>query len=555
MVPANVAGAAAIRARTLVVGVALGLFMTGCQAASTPSATRTAQARTVAPQTISPSLVAAQQVHSKAAATALADEALDQVTFPSGSTRLPTRPVQGTADLNQLLTITSRVSRTRWWSVPGTVADVAAWLVAHPPHGLTFSLQNGAYSWSAAKPIAFDMEADLAQVGSDVDVSIGAQVTWTPAKTAIEAIPPSVTSASLDYTGATFGTDRRLVVSGVPLAQLRKGVNALATDWIGGRLCPADTGETASLTMRYEGHIVVISLGITGCAEVDVTSDGQPQPALDGYGYDNGHSDLGIMAIVKKLTQAPVKGPVPPQFRGEIFSAKAADARVHALLSGLVLPGPVTSQPVPDGQIALYEDRNNDFLTRSRWLHVPISRAALLTNLETHVPKGSTIAHIGVDPGGDTEVVEQLAGAYPSPVGLTVTLGPNGDVQVAATALWSPSRTPQETIPTSIRSALLTIEPYAQGTGLPTRRVDYRGSGLASLITWLNSRPAKLYTQPCGGPQAKLGATFQVGKRVVTFYWEDSCTIVVVVNGKAAPYLAGPATAIVEKLLHVRPRV
>jgi hypothetical protein len=543
-------------------GVLGALLATGCGGVT---AQGVAPARPAAAHRAPTALDAAPRVHSRPAAIALADRALDQVTFPAGSTRLTVRPPRGTQDLNQLLTIDSRVSRTRWWSVPGTAAEVTAWLTAHPPAGLTVTaqavtIQAARANWSAATPLAFDLAADLVQDGAAVDVSLGAGVTWTPPKTAVETIPAKVTRATLDSTSTTFGTDRRRLVTGAALDQIRAGVNALSTERIGGRLCPAGTGELWTLTLQYDGHIIVVSNGDGTCPEIAITSDGKAQPVLAGYGYDTGDpgaaNDAGIVEEVEGLAHATVQGPVPEKFRGQIFSARAADARAVAMLDGLRLPAATTTVP---GTNPLYEDRNNDVLTRSRRLHVLVSRQTLTNYLTTHVPPGFIVAHLGQQYDGALLIVEQLAGADPSRVGVTITLEAAGVVDLDATALWSPSRSAAETIPTSTRSALLTYDPYPVVPGLPSRRVDYHGAGLVTLIDWLNNRPAMLYGGSCPSgrattePPAKLGATFHVGARVVTFYWYTTgCQVIAVVNGKHAPYLSGAPTAIVEALLHVR---
>lgn len=547
-----------MRNRGVSAGLGVLLLVTGCQNATAVVAR--SETRVAAPQAIAASLTAATTSHSKAAATALGDEALDQVAFPAGSRRLPVRPALGTANLDQAKWFTTRAVRTRWWSVPGTVADVAAFFVAHPPAGLMVTTQGTLYVWSAAAPLAFDMDAYLVQDGSSVDVSLGAESTWTPAKTAVETIPASVTSATLDYDSPMFngtyppiGVDRRRLVTGTPLDQIRDGLNALPTvPDIGGHLCPADFGEQATLTMRYGGHNVVFTLLFTGCAGITVTSDGRQQPALQGYYFSVGPGSSALVTAIERLIHAPATGTVAKPFRAAIYSAKAADARANLLLDGLILPAGTAKAATPGGTSSLYEDRNNDYLTRSRWLQVPSSRAAQLTYFEAHVPAGLVIADLGVY-GGAPEIVEQLAGAYPSPAALTITLDGGGLIRLDASVLWSPTRSPSETIPESARSALLTVEPYAQGSALPNRRVQFHGAALKTLINWLDARPAKVYTPPCRGGTAKVGATFHLKGRVVTFYTEDPCTTIVVVNGKAAPYLAGSFASIVERLLHVRP--
>ena len=256
-----------------------------------------------------PSLVAATTPHSRAAATVLADAALDAVTFPAGSTRLATRPALGTADLDQEadLEIVSRVGRVRWWSVPGSVVDVAGYLTAHPPHGLQVSTQGTLYVWSAATPLSFDMDAYLVQDGSDVDVSLEAESTWTPAKTAIETIPSTVTSAVVDYTSHAFGSDRRFTVTGSALATIRDGINALQTRADQPASSCATSSQSWTVTMTYAGHAVVVSVDDNGCLPVTLTSDGSAQPLL--WASQNHAAFSPMVEVVDRLASTVAERP------------------------------------------------------------------------------------------------------------------------------------------------------------------------------------------------------------------------------------------------------
>ena len=541
------------RHRSLAPLLGLVLLITGCQSDSMPPV-RAALTALVTPVAVH-SLVAATTPHSRAAATRLAVAALDQVSFPSGSTRLASRPSLGTADLDQRadLELVSRVGRVRWWSVPGTVAAVAGYLAAHPPAGIRVSTQGTLYVWSAATQLAFDMNAYLVQDGSDVDVSIEAESTWTPPKTAIETIPPTVTSAVLDYTTQAFGSDRRRAVPGPALAAIRAGVNAMKTGAIGpAPSCPA-LSEMWSITLTYAGHDVVLSNGDAGCAEVAVTSDGAAQPLL--YPSEDPDPYTAMVAVVDRLAAAAPEGLVPRQFRRRITTTKAAQARALSLLDALPLPPGTTSVKPPTGGVRLYDDRNQDYLVRSRWVHVALSDAALPTYLTSHVPAGSTIAHL--EPSHPyAQVVEQLTGALPSPVVLTVRSWGRRVFELAASAQWSASRSAAEHVPASVRSALLTFEPEQPVVGAVSRRVQYTGAGLVALIQWLNTRQAANPYGSCEGRSSpyKIGATFHVGARVVTFYWQaGDCSATAVVNGKRAPGLVEPPTALVERLLKVHP--
>jgi hypothetical protein len=499
-------------------------------------------------------------IHSKAAATRLAEDALDLVTFPAGSTRLPKKPPLGTADLNEYLTITSMVSLTRWWSVPGQVADATAWFAANPPPGLTLEVPQGGPSiaWTAGAAAAFALNAALVQDGDHVDVSLGSQVIWTPAKTAVETIPSSVSSGTLDYyTYNGFGQDSRRVVTGANLAALVAGINPNPTAWLGSRSCAAELDD-ATLTVHYGGHEVVFTLGVSGCGGIGVTSDGKSQPGLTCCTTAN------PFPLVEKLGRQPSApatqaDPVPRQLLKELTSRRATDAADLALLASLPLPPGTRAEPTPEGELA--RSTINYGLTESRWFTVDEPATAAVGWFTRHLIRGFAVAHIGPSYQSATEIVEQAVGVYPSSVVLDIRVQASGAttaMRVDAEKFYLPTRSPAETIPTSTRSALLTFEPYPPNAAqLPTRRVDYHGTGLKALISWLNTRPAQWnnYSPTCAtrpGPAAKLGATFTVGRRVVTFYWYGTdCAVNVLINGKGSRSLTGPPTSLVERLLKI----
>ena len=244
---------------------------------------------------------------------------------------------------------------------------------------------------------------------------------------------------------------------------------------------------------------------------------------------------------------------MPRQFRGRIVTLKAAAARAFDLLDAVTLPPGTTSVPPPAGSQSFYDDRNQDFLTRSRWVHTKASASEFLGYLARHVPAGMTVAHL-VPSGPNAQLVEQLTDAWPSPVALVISL--NGGVfELDASAQWSASRSAAEHIPASVHSALLTFEPEPPVAGVASRRVQYSGPGVATLIRWFNSRQATDPYASCTASSVpdKLGVTFHVGARVVTFYWiAGDCSATAVVNGKRAPELDHPPTALVERLLKVK---
>lgn len=535
------------------------LLTTACGTAShatttaAPRATRAVE--TVAATTGSVAALGDGKTHSPAAARRLADAGLDLITFPVGSTRLATRPPLGTAYASEYQTVTSQVTLTRWWSVPGVVADVAAFLTADAATGLTVTQPDATTLAWAGFPL-FPVGAKLAQDGDHVIVSIGAAVIWTPAKTDIETIPASVTSAQLDYQQGlnTFGHDSRHVVTGANLARLRDAINLNVPGDEGDRLCPADDGGNATVTMRYGGHTMLFTIALTGCRYIAVTSDGKQQPVLDCCAGTA--ASPSVDTVVNTIAQAPTTAaskaePTPRRLLTSLTSVPRTLAVDQTLLASLRLPPSAVRDQAPPGQPVDLRDTNQHVVDANQWWTLPSPRGAAVSWVTTHVPRGFSIAHLGTDYDGSAVVVEQPVGVYPSPVELVITLSTKGSgtgVQVEARKFYLPTRSAAETIPFTVKTAQLSIQ-HGQG---PTRRVQVSGPDLTRLIRSLNTAPAVWYVWPCTttGSDTKLGVLFHTGRHTVNFYWYgNSCQTISVVDGQAAPPLSPPPTALVERLV------
>ena len=221
------------------------------------------------------------------------------------------------------------------------------------------------------------------------------------------------------------------------------------------------------------------------------------------------------------------------------------------LLATVRLPPSAARDQAPPGQPVDLRDANQHLVDANQWWTLPTSRAAAVSWLTTHVPRGLSIVLLGADYDGSTVVVEEPVGVYPSPVELVFTLSAKASgtgVQVEASKFYLPTRAPAETVPATVTTAQLSIR-HGQG---PTRRVRVSGPDLTRLIRALNTTPAVWYVWPCTstGSDTKLGVLFHTGRHTVNFYWYgNSCQTISVVDGNAAPPLSPPPTALVERLI------
>jgi hypothetical protein len=488
-------------------------------------------------------------IHSKADARAVANQALDLVAFPAGSVRLPVRPAAAVPTTGAQVGV-PQVNVTRWEAVPGTVTDVLAWLVAHPPAGTRVVSGGAGYGadleWTtarAAHDLPFSLSAWLATDGEHVDVTLSAGVTWTPRKTAVETIPATVHAALLDYSEGnfTFGANSRRLVSGKDFEQIRVAINALDTA-VPGYPCPPNLAASTTLTMSYAGHRVVMQSD--KCEVTSVASDGHPQPALRGsVPY------LIIARLVASPSSSAAQNVAPAALLTEVFSKAAAQQRAKTLTRLVSLPSGV--HPIATAG-ARYTQPNVAVQSRSvAWAG---SLASAIGYVSAHVPHGFVVAHAGPTPAGVATVVLQPAHIYPASSLISVQVsrqGPNTVLRIDGKAMWVTLRAAQEVIPKSAATARVTILPEQRAS----KRVLLTGKAVHALTRALNSSRVARPLLPCPPlptrEPLKLEVRYSVGKHIVTFYWYNSdCVLGTLVDGHRVAGLVDPPTALVERLLH-----
>ncbi|BEP13753.1 hypothetical protein acdb102_20640 [Acidothermaceae bacterium B102] len=103
---------------------------------------------------------------------------------------------------------------------------------------------------------------------------------------ALERVPPSVTSMTLDYVEAASKTapesHRSRVVSGAVVTTLARELNAIAIRPDLGYVCWDPVSRVLAIGMAYGVHRVSFTLRSETCGDVDVVADGQRQPELRG---------------------------------------------------------------------------------------------------------------------------------------------------------------------------------------------------------------------------------------------------------------------------------
>jgi hypothetical protein len=295
--------------------------------------------------------------------------------------------------------------------------------------------------------------------------------------------------------------------------------------------------------MAYGGHHVVMQMLGNTCDATWVTSDGHRQPDLGGEPY--------LQRLVASASPAPGSYMASPSLLTDIYSKSAAQARAIALGKRFTFP----AQAAPAGTPEAVNPPENVVVSSATYLW-PGSVSAVVGYLESHVPEGFVVAHVGPAYGGVTEVVLQPAHVYPAASLISLQLKADGTrtrLRVDEEALWLTPRSPHELIPLDAPAARVTIYAYHGRM----KRLHLTGKDVRGITRALDtSKPERAGVFSCSRGTAsteslKLEVLYTVGGHSILFYWGNGdCPVTAVVDGRRATDLTNPPTALVERLLH-----
>jgi hypothetical protein len=280
-----------------IMGGCVVLAVAGCGSVHVTAPPGTATASAVASRPASPASATPRQRAVADAAAILASFAV-----PPGARRLSGAPegvlkhppmAPGTPDL---------VDAASWWQAPGTPQAVLSWERAHLPRRLAAAGNSALYrpgttaAWSdsfslPAVPGVLDSRQLLVEVVSSgsgqTAVRVDAQVTWLPAKPAIERIPSAARMVTitaipgLDVTGRTPAPVT--ITSAAAVRRIASLIDGLPVSPPGTYSCPMDTGRALRMTFRTTAGgpvLAVAAADLDGCGGVDLTVGGATQPGL-----------------------------------------------------------------------------------------------------------------------------------------------------------------------------------------------------------------------------------------------------------------------------------
>jgi hypothetical protein len=221
-----------------------------------------------------------------------ADELVAGVQLPAGAVASPSAPTQALAEAQGSPGSKNLVDATRFYTVPGTIDAVLAYVKAHPPTG-TYADGTSSSSGSDgvelegimfgriathdyAAPVLWVMATKL---GTGVAVRIDAYLVWRPLRTVAEYAPVNATKATACYGGLDCPP---AVLGSQDARELAAFFNSLDTQTPTDNYGGCESGQlfngASHITFDGSGRSVTFS---PTCGGITVTANGVAQPTLD----------------------------------------------------------------------------------------------------------------------------------------------------------------------------------------------------------------------------------------------------------------------------------
>jgi hypothetical protein len=197
------------------------------------------------------------------------------------------------------------VSESTYWTVPGTLAQVLAFVAAHPPLGGRPALAGNAFDHgtitSSYEGFAYPATPQLStrEVGVVVVAAgpnstaalIEAADVWVTPRPTSERVPPSAKIVTIaihsgGLSAAKRPTTRRITVTDAhQVRSIIAAANELPAAQPGVSSCPAGDGSAIVLTFRLTPSgptLARLRAHPTGCGAVTLTLHGHHEPNLEG---------------------------------------------------------------------------------------------------------------------------------------------------------------------------------------------------------------------------------------------------------------------------------
>jgi len=226
---------------------------------------------------------------------------------PPGAQGEASSPVQATFGAPQTPGSPDLVDQAAWWTAPGTMAAVTAWVGAHAPVGATVMGRGSSSTWgvndSEYVVFAFAAQAPVltwrtlsVTVAPDGQTQVAgradAQVIWDPARSAVSIINPTELHS---MTVTIFpGPTRReapvgsrvTVTDPTRIRSVVAVLNSLPIDNSGVHGCPSSTGSSFAVDLIGRGKMAVanISGDQVECLGLAIVVGSAPPVSVDDPG-------------------------------------------------------------------------------------------------------------------------------------------------------------------------------------------------------------------------------------------------------------------------------
>jgi hypothetical protein len=277
--------------------ILLGATMAGCAAALLGGGSRTARGASVAV-----SATGSPQQRAAADATAM----LRAFAPPPGARRLTRPPDPLLASPTTILGSSSLVERTQWWLAVGQPQPLLAWEQERLPGWLRAGdMDFGPPSWDREWDVTSlpsglngaDLVVKVASVGRG---QVDAQVSWQPARSSAELVPPAATVVTITELPSPDPRAKRppvpvTITAPAVVRRLAALVNSMPVSTFGNGFCPAPMGYALRLTFSA-------------------------RPGGSSLGTAEGPGDCGLIQFTGATgKQAPLTP--PGQFLQDVFTA------------------------------------------------------------------------------------------------------------------------------------------------------------------------------------------------------------------------------------------
>jgi hypothetical protein len=273
---------------------------------------------------------ATTEVARQAVTEQAANQLADGVQLPAGAIAQPKASSSVLAEPMNSPGSQNLVDAVRFFTVPGTIDSVLAFVSAHPPTGMfgNGTESSGADGVTIEQGVTFSalathdygkpaVDVVATKLGTGVAVRVDADLVWRPLRTAAEQVPVDAPASLCGFT-TTICADGFVAVDQATARELATFFNSLDTRPPGDEYCTDVTSFTEITFATAHGSLIFEP---SSCAGVVVSVGGVRQPTLElpdtvpvglqtllGLNADLASSPAPDLSAVSSFAVAPASG-------------------------------------------------------------------------------------------------------------------------------------------------------------------------------------------------------------------------------------------------------